>query len=166
LAPDDPALVDHSADAARGKRAAREAEDVDLVARLVVRHQKDVGVVDVLLEPRARGAAEELVLDVAGADSLIVVDDLLGAVRRALAEAVGDLDDVRRTRLAGDFLIGAIPRPVAAEHDSLHIHRSDARLIFPTSIETLGGPRRTTKTGLLKNVGQLVIKHEISPRPK
>ena len=63
---EDAALADHAADAAHRERAAAEAEEVQLVPRLVVRHEEPVGVVDVLLQPLAEGAAGHPVERVAG----------------------------------------------------------------------------------------------------
>ena len=64
-------------------RAAAEAEQTDLVARLVIADEKGLGVVDVGFHPVAEGA-RQAVEEISGADALIVVDDLQ---RRAIAFA-------------------------------------------------------------------------------
>ena len=61
-------------------RAAAESEDVDRIARLVVRDQEAIGVVDIRSQPVAERAAPDAVSKVARSDALIVVDDLQRAV--------------------------------------------------------------------------------------
>src|SRR2546421_393633 len=82
---EDAALANHAADAAHRERAAAEAEEKDLVARLVVGDEETVGVVDVVLDAAAEGAAAHAVDHVPGAHALVVVDHLQRAAPGAIA---------------------------------------------------------------------------------
>src|SRR2546430_12419520 len=116
-------------------RAAAEAEQVDLVARVVIADEKAVGVADVGFHPVAEGAAGQAVEEIPGADTLIVVDHLQ---RRAIAlrDAVGELDDVGGSGNAVALLVGAVPRSVAAQHQPLHRRASQRWLASPASSRT------------------------------
>src|SRR2546421_3238848 len=118
---EDAALANHAADAAHGERAAAEAEEKDLVARLVVGNEKTISVVDVVLDAAAEGAAAHSVDHVAGPYALVVVDHLQRAAGVALRDAVTELHDVGRAGHAVALLVGGVPRPVAAQHQPLHL---------------------------------------------
>src|SRR2546430_5305660 len=116
-------------------RAAAEAEQVDLVARVVIADEKAVGVADVGFPPVAEGAAGQAIEEIPGADTLIVVDHLQ---RRAIAlrDAVGELDDIGGSGNAVALLVGAVPRSVAAQHQPLHRRASQRWLPPPASSGT------------------------------
>src|SRR5918996_134635 len=136
VAPEDAALADHAHDAARGERAAAEAEEEQLVVGLVVADEEAVGIVDVVLQALAERAPGHAIDEVPGADTLIVVEDLRNAPR-ALGGPVGEPHDVGRAGNALALLIGAVPRAVAADNQTLHFRR-----LTPASARTYGARRR------------------------
>src|SRR5439155_10816970 len=79
--------------AARGVGAAAEAEDVDLVARLVFLREPPVSLPDVLRESPAEGAAGDLVVPVR-ADSRVVETGLRRVVRAARDDGLAHANDV------------------------------------------------------------------------
>ena len=136
VAAQDAAAADHAADAARGERAAAEAEQIDGVARLVVGDEESVDIVDIGVKALAERPPFELVEHVAGADALVVVDDLLRAGGGALGRAAGDLQHVGNAQLARVFvllLIGSIElalAPVESAHDR-HRVQPTRRTAYP-----------------------------------
>src|SRR5438552_8471202 len=89
----DAALADQPDQASRGVGAAAEAEDVDLVPRLVVLREPPVSLLDVLRESPAEGAAGDLVVPVR-ADSRVVEARLLAVVRAARGNGLAHANDV------------------------------------------------------------------------
>jgi hypothetical protein len=101
---------------ARAIGAARETENVDLVALLEVESEKPEGAFDVGLDAASNEAPENTIGQIAGADAGIVIDDLRDPIRRNLLHRLGKLDDV------GDPLrpVHLVPRAVKANNDSPH----------------------------------------------
>lgn len=114
---------------ARGEGAAREAEDIDLIPRLVILRQEAVTGEDILRHPDAKGTADQPVparrqpgLAMAGAHPGNVFQDLhpprrIAAPRGAVQQAyVGIL-----------LLPRAVPRPVTIDRDAFHPSASRCR---------------------------------------
>src|SRR5262245_43799997 len=116
----DAALAHHADDAARREGAAAEAEEEKLVAGLVVADEEAVGVVNVVVEALADGAARDAIDRVARADALVVIDDLRHPGGIPLRHPVAEPDHVRRTGLVVGLLVGAVPGAVAAKDESFH----------------------------------------------
>ncbi|MBB3693529.1 hypothetical protein [Sphingomonas sp. BK580] len=72
-------MTDEADEGARAVCSPGEAEDVDLVSGIVVEDEEALGLADVVDQAGAEHAAPELV-QIAGADTLVIVDDLRDAV--------------------------------------------------------------------------------------
>src|SRR5690606_17210150 len=118
-APENAALANHAAQAACREGAATEPEQKDLVARLVVRDEETVGLMDVLFESPTEGAARHSIQAIARADPLVVVHELWD-IPVPLGDPKRDLHDVGRARDVVFLLVGPIPRSVAANDESFH----------------------------------------------
>ena len=106
---------DHAGQRARGVGAAREAENVDLVGRIVrcfagivVEREKGQAALDVALQPGAEHAAQELVDRSAAANPAVVVDDLLDAVRSHRLQRLPDPHHVGGLVRVGERVPGAV----------------------------------------------------------
>jgi len=145
----DPA--DHPHEAAGGVGAAAEPEDEDLVTGLVVQCQEAVGGRHMGEEPQPESAAQHAVQPVpVGAHSSDVLDELLhvGTFPAVGLDRARDLLDVRHV-----LVLGPVPGPVAADHESLHgvmvlatadiVHCPDARACGArvASVPVCGGYR-------------------------
>jgi hypothetical protein len=108
--------IDEAAQAARRERAAREAEDVDLVARQPVVGQEAIAVAHVLLEA-ASGQAVDQAVDAAavGADAGIVEGDLGHPLPVDRRDRAHDPDHVGRMAV-----VRAVPGAIEADDQSLH----------------------------------------------
>ena len=114
------AVAHHAREAAHRVRAAAEAEEIDVVARMIVIDEKSVALPDVAIEPVAERAAHHAINEAAGADARMVVRELRRAVVRVrLHELIGE-PHVRRGRVAhGVRRLRAVPRAVRADDDAL-----------------------------------------------
>jgi hypothetical protein len=115
----DPGIAHQPDRAARRERAAAEAEDVQLVAGDVVVDDEAVALLDVVREPNAQPAADE-VLPSARPDARLVVKELEVAGVVGVGERERELRHVRRRRDALVDVIGAVPGSVAADDQALH----------------------------------------------
>src|SRR4051812_5200368 len=114
--------VAHQPDGASGRvRATAEAEEVELVSRLVVLDQEAVTVLDVAGETDAEPSADEP-LAAARADAGFVVQHLRVARVVLVRESQRDLRHVRRRRDTLFRLIRAVPGAVTADNQTLHTH--------------------------------------------
>ena len=108
---DDPALGDHSGQAARGEGAAAVADEMDsVVIGVVVRRDEAVGLANVVVQTRAEDAALQAI-EGARSDALDVAD-LLRHSPDATRHSRIDLRDVRMS-------VGVAPRSVE-EHSDVH----------------------------------------------
>ncbi len=115
--------VHETGQAAHRERAAAEAEQVELVAGLVVVDDEPVQRADIVLHAVAERAVGDAVHRAAlGADAIVVIDDLINAVRCARTDRTRDLGHVRRPALAGllILLVTDVPGAVGAEDDPFH----------------------------------------------
>ena len=112
-------LVDHPRQAARGVRAAAEAEKVDGVTGLVIQREKPVRLDEIRLEPGAEGPADERAGAIAlGADAGQIQDELQGPVAGLRDDPPGDPFDIR-----AEPVVRRHPCAVAA-HDQSSPHPS------------------------------------------
>ena len=126
------AVPDQAGQRARGEGAAREAEEVDLVAGRVVEDQEPVRVGQRRHQTAPEKAAERAVRGLrdrtdaaSGSDAVDVADDLNDPVRRAGKDRLGDPRHVGRT-----VGVQSVPCSVAADDDAFH-----------------AGPSRRTRAG-------------------
>lgn len=121
-----PDQIDEPGQAAHREGAARKPEHRDPVPRLEVQREESVRLLHVAPQPDAQRTADEAVEPIAGADALVVIDQLRGAVPRAGQDGARHLGDVGRA--AG--LIGGVPGAVAADDQQLrHRHPSQATTV-------------------------------------
>ena len=117
--PPQDATVAHQSDRApSGVRAATEAEEEELIARLVVLDDEPVCLLDVARQPQAQGSSAEA-LPRPGPNALLVVDALLDTGTVVPGEAESHLGDVRGAGLAVTLLVSRVPRAVATQHQTL-----------------------------------------------
>src|SRR5690606_36384763 len=145
--PQDAALADHAGEAARGVGAAAEAEQEQLVAGLVVEHQEAVGLVEVVVQAAAEGAAGELVERAAGAHALVVEHQLRHRPGAARGEQ-RQLYHVGGAGLPVLLLVRAVPGAVAEDRDPFHVVHGGSGAGAPLHRITLrtvegGQPRRS-----------------------
>ena len=119
IAPHDTAIADHPDEGTRSIGPAGEAEDIDLVAGLIVEDQEHVGVDDVLDQTIAEPAAINR-LAIERADTLIIEDDLLdlfATLVSAEGDGLGHFHDIGDRP---DSKIELIPSAVTTDDDALH----------------------------------------------
>lgn len=118
LTTQDSAVPDEPDRAARGVRPAAEAKEVQLVARLIVLDDKAVARANVARQAIAEHAPANM-LTAPRPDARLVVQKLRDLRVVVKLEAERDLRDIRRHRNTVLQLIGVVPRPVAAHHQTL-----------------------------------------------
>jgi hypothetical protein len=113
------ARVANQADGAAGReRAAAEAEEVELVAGLVVLDQEAIAVANVAGEAETQSTAADA-LEALGADAVVVVQELPRATAVLRRHPEGELGDVGGGDHTAAELIGAVPRAIAAHDEAL-----------------------------------------------
>jgi hypothetical protein len=120
---ENPTLPNHATEAPDCEGPATEAEEEEFILGLIVRYQEAVGVVDIVLKPVAECAAREPIHDVAGANSLIVIDHLRH-IAIPLRDPNRDAHNVCRAWVVILFLVCTIPCAIAAKYQTLHGERS------------------------------------------
>ena len=106
-------------DAARRERAAREAEQEDLVSGLVVLREKHVGGPDIVVDAVAERAFDEIAdLQTRRADPAKVEDDLLRSTRPM--RRVDRLGDAKDVGLGTGRVVGRVPGAVTADDKTFH----------------------------------------------
>ena len=103
----------------------RKPEDIDLVARIVVRYHKTIRLLDNLLEPKTNGPTEEPSEKIAfGSHAVVIVHILHGTVCRLRPYKGLGNNFVSAVEL-GDVCIRAgsllAPGPVNENHDPFHV---------------------------------------------
>jgi hypothetical protein len=111
--------VAHQPDRAAGsERAATEAQEVELVARLVALDQEAIALPHVAGEAEAEGAAADA-LKPPGADPALVMQELGGPVPVLPGDGESELRHVRGSGGAVVQLIRPVPGPVATDDQPL-----------------------------------------------
>ena len=107
-------FVHKARERADGKCSTAEAEEVELIARLVVINNEAIKVADVGSYAFAKGTACEPVKATGGADAIVILNDLIDAISRARSYRTGDFRDVRGVTLFRRFvdLVPKVPSAV------------------------------------------------------
>ena len=114
------ALADHADGAAHGVGATGEAEQEDIVARLVILRDELVRLPHVVGEPDPECPSEHAVDEITGAHALIVVNALHDAVAVLRQHPAREFHHVGRAYHAAVRLVRRIPRAVAADDEAFH----------------------------------------------
>jgi hypothetical protein len=115
----DAAVPNEPGEAAGGERAAAEAEEEELIARLVALDEKGVALADVAREADPERAAAEL-LPRPRADAALVVHELLRALVVLARDGERELGDVGGRKQTAVQLLRLVPSAVAAHDQALH----------------------------------------------
>lgn len=111
------AVVDHPAEAAGGVRASAESEQENLVAGLVVVHQKAIAIHHILFEAIARGTGADLI--VVGANAPVIKHHLFHPLTIRRPNGAGELQHIGWKVLA-EVLLGAVPGALKADSDAFY----------------------------------------------
>ena len=117
---DDPTVAHEPRETAHRVRATTEAEEIDVVARMVVIDEKSIALLDVSVESLARCTADHAINEASGADTRMVVRELRGSVVRVRLHDLIREPDVRGRGAAHRIRrLRAVPRSVRANDDAL-----------------------------------------------
>jgi hypothetical protein len=153
---EEPDQPDQAAETAHRVRAAREAEEKQLVARLIIVDEEAIRLLDVLGQAHAEEAADEPVQQIAGADPGVIEHDLGHPEVVGGTNGADHLDHVRWVVL----LVGPVPRSIAADDQSLLRHMYLPALVAfclptsPTHATHLGRDRDAAGHGVRTSDGQ------------
>ena len=108
-------MAHEAAERAGAEGPAREAEDEDLVAGIVVEDKEAIGLSNVGHQPDAHGAARHPI-ERPGAYALVVMDNLGWAAIGYLSDYAGGSEDY----IGGRVSIQPVPRAVETKNQPLH----------------------------------------------
>jgi hypothetical protein len=115
-------IADQPGEAAHGVSAAAEAEEVKLVAGLIVVDEEAVAIDHILEQPRAKCSADKAPGEIR-ADAGLVMDDLRYAAASFRSQGSSDLEHIGRRGPAFVRIVFSVPGSVGADdefsgHDS------------------------------------------------
>src|SRR3990167_4119339 len=126
----DATLSDHASDASGRKRAATEAEQIDVITQFIVGNQKAVGIEDVPFQTFSQHTDRNAINEIPGTNALIIKRNLRHTLSIPLSHAVSQFDHIGRDRSAFLFFIRFVPGSITTQYKSLHAFLLLAVFIF------------------------------------
>ncbi len=125
------AIANQPAHAAHRVRAAAVTEQKDLVARVIVLHQKQVKLADIGRDPQAKRAPGDFVPQAAlFAQTFLVEHRLIDAMTVLRRDGDRELDHIGRRGRVTVVLVGLAPGAVGEEGDAFHVRNPQRCYVF------------------------------------